>query len=331
MNTQPLVDSEFALFPTLFERQKRKQSWAGGGRHTKEISMSNPFGCTRRSFVLTSQISALGLLLNGRLRASEPRIVVPSYNTFTDEEEVELGKAFDKKMTEEAAFITQPYLSGYLNEIVQKLGHTSRRPNFRYSIRTIDVAEVNASAVPGGFMYVNRGMLDMVEDESQLVATLAHEVGHVAAHHGTNKLAAIFIGKSFYELVKREVLHDQAVIANVIEKLGGALFLLAQLQYSRSNEADADLLGYYNMMRAGWHPEGMITMFRLLLAHSRDPNLVEAVFSSHPPTSERIQAIERETREAPPDPGLIRNSDQFRQMKAVLRQLPPPRMKSMPR
>jgi len=271
-----------------------------------------------------------GLSLARLLRASEPRIVVPSYNTFTDEEEIELGKAFDRKMQSEAKFVTQDSISGYVNEMVQRLGRASRRPNFPYFARIIDVAEVNANAVPGGIVYVNRGLLDLVRQEDQLAATLAHEIGHVAAHHGTNKLAAIFIGRSFYELVKREVLHDQSVIVGVIEKLGGALFLLAQLQYSRTNETEADLLGYYDMMRGGWDPNGMAALLKELLGHSRDPNFVEAIFSDHPPTSERIQGIQRELREAPPPPGLIRDSPRFRQMKALLGQLPPPKMKGMP-
>jgi len=289
--------------------------------------MPNPMPLTRRQIVAPIATFSLASLL----RASEPKILVPSYNTFTDQEEVELGEAFDKKMQSEAKFVTDGLISDYLNDIVHRLGLASRRPNLPYFARIIDVAVVNANAVPGGIVYVNRGLLDLVRQEDELSAALAHEVGHVAAHHGTNKLAAIFIGKSFYELVKREVLHDQAIVAGVIEKLGGALFLLAQLQYSRTNESEADLLGYYNMLRGGWDPDGMVALLQLLLSHSGDPNFVEAIFSDHPPTSERIQAIQRELRQAPPSAGLIRDAPRFHQMKEMLAQLPPPRMKGMPR
>ncbi len=292
--------------------------------------MTNSSLWSRRRFFMAGTIAAAGFSFARNARASEPRVVVPSYNTFTDEEEVQLGKTFDRKMTEEARFVADPFINGYVNDMVQKLSATSRRTNLRYSARVIDVAEVNASAVPGGFLYVQRGMLDLVQEEHELAAVLAHEVGHVVAHHGTNKLAAIFIGKSFYELVKKEVLHDQEIVAGVLEKLGGALFLLTQLKYSRSAESDADLLGYYNMQRAGWHPDGMLSMFRRLLAHSSDPNFVQAIFSTHPPTAERIQAVQHEMREAPPAGELARNSGRFQQMKSALAKLPPPQMKKMP-
>lgn len=289
--------------------------------------MRRPAPLTRRQITTVATAFSLSTLL----RASEPKIEVPSYNTFTDEEEIELGKAFDQKIRSEARFVTEHFVVRYLGEIVQELGRTSRRPNFPYSVRVIDVDEVNANAIPGGFIYINRGLLNLVRQEDELVATLAHEVGHVAAHHGTDKLAAIFIGRSFYELVKREVLRDQTVITKVIENLGGALFLLAQLHYSRANESEADLLGYYNMMRAGWDPNGMIRLLKQLLALSKDPNFVQAILSDHPPTSDRIQAIDRELREAPPRAGLTRDSVRFHQMKALLQRLPPPQMKSMPR
>jgi predicted Zn-dependent protease len=186
----------------------------------------------------------------------------------------------------------------------------------------VNSREVNASAIPGGFMYLQRGLLEFVEDENEMVGALAHEIGHVVARHTTNQLMLMFIARNLYQQVKRNILQDNEVIAEIIEALGGPLVMLAQLKYSRENESEADLLGFYEMLRAGWHPNGLIKFFARLrqMEGSRTP--VDVMLSDHPDTGDREQTLRRELASVRITAPLKEQSVQFQNVKGVLRTLP---------
>ena len=177
---------------------------------------------------------------------------------------------------------------------------------------------------------MTRGLLDVMRSECQLAGVLAHEVGHVAGRHSTNQLSLIFRAKRFYEIVKKQVLRDRDMVGDVIEKLGGALLLLGQLQYSRANETEADLLGYYNMMRAGWHPKGMLQFFNYLTQKEGDPSTIKTILSTHPKSSDRAETIRQEMLIAEPPSNLVETTQSFTAIRASILRLPPPSMKSLP-
>jgi predicted Zn-dependent protease len=170
---------------------------------------------------------------------------------------------------------------------------------------------------------VNRGLLDAVRDENELAGVVAHEVGHIVARHTTNKLILNFIARNLYEKVKKNILLDNNVIARVIEILGGPVVLLAELRYSREQEAEADMLGFYEMLRAGWNPIGLERFFTRLEQNASPLDPLYAVLSDHPASAERAAAIRHELTTVKVTAPAEMKTLSFDAMKGTLRLMPP--------
>ena len=256
------------------------------------------------------------------LRADEPQIKDPSYNTLSDEEEIALGRKFSESYESKVEILRVSVIDAYLNRIVRKLGDASQRPKWPYQVKVVNSPVVNACAIPGGFLYLQRGLLEFVEDENEMVGALAHEVGHVVARHTTNQLVLSFMARNLYERVKENVLRNNEVISKVIESLGGPVVLLAQLKYSRKNESEADMLGFYEMMRAGWHPNGLLKFFTRLQQNEKN-SLLSVMLSDHPASADRAEVIRKELATVNITAPLTEQTLQFRALKAALSILPP--------
>ena len=281
-------------------------------------------GFDRRS-ALKLALAAAGVALAGRssVSAVEPHVTTPAYNTLTEEEEIALGRKFSAEYEKKVELLTNPLIDTYLNSIVKALGDASQRPRWPYQVKVVNTREINASAIPGGFLYLQRGLVEFVQDENEMVGVLAHEVGHVVARHTTNQLMLMFLARNLFEQVKKNILLDNDVIANLIESLGGPLVLLAQLKYSRENESEADLLGFYEMLRAGWNPNGLVKFFGRLRQIEGSHTLVDVMLSDHPDTGEREDTIRRELASVELPATLREQSLEFQALKLALNVLPP--------
>ncbi len=278
---------------------------------------------TRRS--LLQMLTAGSVAGAAMLQASEPKPSISPLNTLTDAEEVALGRKFASQLEREVKLLDIAPLTAYLNDLVGTLGKQSRRPNLRYPVKVVDSAVVNAVSLPGGYVYVYRGLLHKAQTESELVSVLAHEIGHVVGRHAANRIMLDFRARSLYEAVKKNILAENSVITDIIQKLGGAVVMLAMLQYSREDETEADLFGFYNMIRGGWDPHGMVRMFRMLRdMQGGDPDLINQVLSTHPAPGQRAQRIEAELQQVRLPSDLNDDSLAFRAMKLGLHALPPP-------
>lgn len=279
----------------------------------------------RRNFLAAS----LGLAGSLTALADEPGINIPPYNKLTDQQEVRLGREAAEGIEKEKnlSFIEQSGVHSYVEDMFHKIVKTCRRPNLPYSIRIVDTKEINAFALPGGFVYLNRGLMEWAHSESELAATLSHEVGHVAGRHGANAASrATTIDSLLTEA--SNVLFGGDSAARILEQVGGPVALLAMLKFSREQELEADLFGFYNMQRAGWNPAGMVELFRRF---GEQESLLDPLFtitSDHPVSSDRHSQIVAEMRGYPPRPGLASDSDGFRKAQADLKKLPPPRVQS---
>jgi len=267
---------------------------------------------------------AAAVLQQALLRGAEPKVVTPSYNTLTREEELALGQKFSAEFEKHVDILRNPVIDAYLNGIVKKLGDNSQAPYWPYRVKVVNSSEVNASAIPGGFLYLRRGLLEFVEDENEMVGALAHEVGHVVARHTTNQLALTFIARNLYETVKKSLLTDDNVFRRIIEKLGGAVFMVAQLKYSRENESEADLLGFYEMLRAGWHPNGLLKFFTRMQQIEPEQSRVAVMLSNHPASAERARVMRRELELVQVRAPLREQTVQFKLLKTALGLLPAP-------
>jgi predicted Zn-dependent protease len=298
---------------------------------------ANPFAIdsaalisTRRTWLSRAGIGTAAFILNPLFAASsliseEPHVAIHSRGNLTGQDEIALGRRFAVELERETPLLSNPLIDQHLNSMVRELANHSRRPSLPYRVKVINSAEVNASSLPGGTIYVNRGMLDLLTSEDELAAILGHEIGHVAGRHAINQLMLTFQAKALLKPVLDNLNKQNGIVEKIILQLGGAIALLTRLHFSRQDEAQADLLGFYETLRAGWDPRGFVKMFGAVEALQRSSGGTSIPFlSSHPPTPERLAAIQHELTHVKVPEDARTDSLDFRACKAALKLLPPP-------
>lgn len=265
------------------------------------------------------------LTLPATLYAAEPKVVVPTYNTLSDaEQRPRCNFAASLEVISPSSPFPRPPIATS-TAFSTALGRKSRRPNIPYIAKVANTVDVNAVSLPGGFIYVYRGLLEMVKTESELASVLSHEVGHIVGRHSANNLMLDFRARQVYEIVKRNLELRNTVIEEIIERLGGPLVILARLRYGRELEFESDLLGHYNMVRANWDPAGMVSFFKRLSLTRKDPgDWVDSALATHPDPTERAQRIQAEIAVSRLPSGLTTNTMSFGAMKLGLKLLPSP-------
>lgn len=236
-----------------------------------------------------------------------------NFNIVSTEQEVELGKKFSQEVNKQYPLLRDGAVTGYIEELGQAVAAVSDRQDITYHFHVTESDEVNAFALPGGFIYVNRGLILKAENEAELVSVLAHETGHVAARH-----TAEHISKSWgLDLISSLLLGEQPDFwASQAVNLFGTAGLLA---FSRADETEADLLGLRYMYRAGYDPQAMVTFLETILAErERRPGAVEQFFSTHPLTEDRIRRVEDEIRALPHLPDTLSDTTRFHRIQRRL-------------
>ena len=241
----------------------------------------------------------------------------------SDEQEIELGREAETMMEADLQLLEDDEVSAYMTRLGDELAALSGRPELGYTFKVVDTPEINAFALPGGFIYVHRGLIEAAENESELAGVLGHEIGHVVARHGVDQMRRAQIAS-----VGLGVLGSLLGGGRAAEVGGLAADLVANgtfMKFSRDAEREADQLGIRNLADAGQAPRGMITFFEKLGAlRERDPNAVERFFLSHPSPGERIENLGNLVGELSATAGLQADSRAFRQVHARLERLPRP-------
>jgi len=283
---------------------------------------------SRRECLSKAGMSLLALSLAPKLLCEEPHVTLSLLNTLSDEDEIELGRQFAAELEKEVEIINNDLISHYLSGIVIALAAKSQRPGLPYSIKLINSHVPNAYSLPGGFLYINRGLIELITSEDELAATLSHEIGHVVARHVVNQLlltfAALSVLKPVLDNLNKQSQQNSA-IEQLLLKLGGAVATLAKLHFNRRDEAEADLLGFYEMLRAGWDPNGFLKLFARLDTLEKSQTGTPIPFlSDHPPTPEREAAIQRELKLVNVPAGAVTDSLKFQLFKTAMGLLPEP-------
>jgi len=279
---------------------------------------------SRTPYKMMGGMLLLAVLVNLPLCADEPTPSRAFYNTFTDEEEMAMGRKAAEETDKQMAILNEPLLTAYLNNLGQKVAKTSRRPQIQYSFKIVNTDAVNAFSLPGGFIYVNRGLLGFTLNESELAGVLAHEIGHVVAYHSMNDVARRWlVDQGMYQLQKAGVLTDQQMVDS-LQRLGGPMLLFVDRKFNREEESEADMLGMYNAIRAGYDPQGLVSFLARLSQFTGNPSLVEGLLMNHPLPGERVKALRAELREHPAPGGLTKDNLGFRAAKLQVKALPPP-------
>jgi len=265
-----------------------------------------------------------GILASFPVRGEEPKVVKPIYNTFSDEEEMAMGRNAATEVEKKYPILQDVILETYLDHIGQKVAQASRRPQLVYRFKLVDTLAVNAFSLPGGYVYVHRGLLEFAETEDELVGVLAHEVGHIVAYHSMNDVARRWlVSRVMHEGKKAGWLDDQQ-IQDALQQYGGALLLFVDRKFSREEENEADLLGLYNTERAGWDPNGLIVFLGHVGQFDTTSDLMQIFLRRHPLPGDRVDMLRVELKQRPPSPGLTKDSFLFKAAKARLGMLPPP-------
>jgi len=278
----------------------------------------------RRYGKLLVGLFLLTVLAGLPLRAEEPTPARAFYNTFTDDEEMALGRQAAEQTEKQLPILIEPLLTAYVNHLGQKVAQESRRPQIEYSFKIVNTDEVNAFSLPGGYVYVDRGLLDFVANESELAGVLAHEVGHVVAYHSMNDVARrALVNQGLSQILKSGVVTEQQM-TDMMHQFGGPMLLFVDRKFSREEESEADMLGLYNAIRAGYDPNGLINFLDRLSTYTGNPTLIETLLMNHPLPAERVKALREELKEHPAPEGLESDGLGFRTAKLQLKVLPAP-------
>ena len=288
------------------------------------------FAPTRRAFLRASACTFSAMAVSGalwpaHLWGDEPHPARMPFNDLTDEDEIALGDIIAADLEKELQIVKHPLIDAYLGGIVDRLAKASQRPNMPYRCLLVNSEEINAYSIAGGRIYLNRGLVESIVHEDQLVATLSHEIGHVVARHSANQIMLTFRARKAYDMVKDHIPEHSKAIDEVIEKLGGALAMLAMMHYSRENEREADMLGFYEMLRAGYQPAGFLDLFAMLDdLEKKSTGLPIPLLRDHPPAAERAQAIHAELTRVNVPKGASEDSMSFHAFQLAMNLLPAP-------
>src|SRR3989454_421263 len=248
------------------------------------------------------------------------RSVGKGMNLYSLEREIGLGKQLAQEVERSSKLIDDPIVTEYVNRVGQNLVRNSdaRVP---FTIKVIDSDEVNAFALPGGFFYVNSGLVLRAQEESELAGVMAHEISHVTARHGTKNATK---GELMQLATIPLILLGPGGWAGygIYEGLNLAI-PVTYLKFSRDAEREADFLGLQYMYKAGYDPNSYITFFERIQAdEKRRPGTIPKVFSTHPPTPERIENTQKEiARILPARQEYIVTTSEFDSVKSRLRNI----------
>ncbi len=236
----------------------------------------------------------------------------------SEEKEIAIGKQLSTEIDRSAKLITDPVINEYVNRVAQNVARNSDL-KIPLTVKVVDSPGINAFALPGGFLYVNSGLLLAADDEAQVAGVVAHEIAHVAARHWASQMTkATILQYAMIPLIFTPM--SYGVYYGVMEAYMNGV-PLAFLKFSRNDEAEADYLGLQYMYKAGYDPSDYLTIFsKVIDEERRDPGSVPKIFLDHPPTPDRIIALDKEIKTVLPtkDQYLVSTSE-FDDVKARLK------------
>lgn len=219
-----------------------------------------------------------------------------SYNFISEQDEIKLGEQEHPKIVAQYGRYDDPKLSAYVQSIVSKLGDVSHRPQFDYRVTVLDTPQINAFALPGGHVYICRGILPYLNSEAELAAVMAHELGHVNARHTAERLSSMQTLQ--YGVALGSILFKDESAANLFYGVGSGASLLASFSFSRENEMEADRLSVEYSDKAGFSPLGTEKIMQMFMRMSGN-NSTDPLFSlltTHPVSDIRAKQARIEVR-----------------------------------
>jgi predicted Zn-dependent protease len=211
-------------------------------------------------------------------------------NFYSAKTESKMGRMYALQIEKSSRFITDPLVTGYVNRIGQNIVRNSDC-KVPFTIKVIDSEEINAFALPGGYFFVNSGLILNADDEAELAGVMAHETAHVCAHHAVREMTRL----NYAQVSAIPLIFIGGWTGMGIYEAASVGVPVTLMEFSREFEAQADYLGVQYMYRAGYDPQALITSFEKVQAlQKHKPGLVSKAFSNHPQTPERILHTQEE-------------------------------------
>jgi len=236
-------------------------------------------------------------------------------NWYSLEKEIQMGKSYAQQVEASVKLVQDPVVTEYVNRIGQNLVRNSDA-KVPFTIKVVDSDEINAFALPGGFFYVNSGLIIAADNESELAGVMAHEIAHVAARHATRQMTRA----QYANFATVPLIFVGGGIGYAAYNAMSLALPLTFLSFSRGFEAEADYLGLEYMYKTGYDPQSFIAFFEKVEAkEKKKPGTLAKAFSTHPPTPDRIEKSQEEIAKVlPSKPEYVLDTSEFDTVKARL-------------
>jgi Zn-dependent protease with chaperone function len=246
----------------------------------------------------------------------------PGFNLFSPQQDVQMGREVSKQAESQLQLVNNRQATDWINSLGRQLAAHAPGEKYPYQFRIVNDTAINAFALPGGFVYVNRGAIDAADNEAQIAGVIAHEIGHVALRHGTNQASKSYIAQAPLAIIGGLAGNS---VGGLLTQLGISFAASSVLlKYSRDAESQADLMGTQILYDSGYDPRAMVEFFEKIQNESRGRAV--QFLSDHPNPENRISNVQHEIQRfgsIPPNPRT--NSAEFQSVKASLTSMPAPR------
>ena len=239
-------------------------------------------------------------------------------NWYSLEKEIAMGKQYARQVEASVRLVQDPVVAEYVNRVGQNLVRNSDA-KVPFTIKVIDSDEINAFALPGGFFFVNSGLILAADEEAELAGVMAHEIAHVAARHATRQMTRANLAN----IASIPLIFVGGGIGYAVRSAAGLAMPVTFLTFSRGFEAEADYLGLQYMYKTGYDPQAFISFFEKIEAkEKKQPGSLAKAFSTHPQTPDRIGKSQEEIEHVlPPRDQYIVNTSEFEDVKSRLASL----------
>ncbi|MGH9751766.1 MAG: M48 family metalloprotease [Blastocatellia bacterium] len=246
---------------------------------------------------------------------SQPRFK-PGFNLFSPEQDIQIGRQSTQQILTETPMLDDPEIESYVEQLGAKLASKAAGEKFPYQFRVVATREINAFALPGGFLFVNAGAIEAARNEGELAGVMAHEIAHVALRHGTNQASKAQLARAGLGVLGSIAGGGNSDLGQAVGAIGGVGANMLFLKYGRAAEKEADLEGARIMVEAGYDPRDMANFFKTLA--TQGGQRVPEMMSDHPDPGNRVKYITEEISQLPMVRNPIRATPEFEAVKSRL-------------
>ena len=270
-------------------------------------------------------LATVAILILAPLAWASRTLLKPGWNMFSPQQDVEVGQQTSRDAEKQLPMLNNSRIDSYLNKLGRSLAAHATGEKYPYQFKAVNDRAINAFALPGGFLYINRGVIEAADNEAQLAGVMAHEIAHVALRHGTNQASKAYVAQVPLAILGGALGSNST--GAVLAQLGAGFATNSLLlKYSRTAESQADMLGTQILYDSGYDPRAMAQFFDKIQAQSTGGRM-PAFFSSHPNPENRMERVDQEINNLGGSPrGAKTDSREFKDIKQSVLALaaPPP-------